>query len=127
MRIYVWKLKEEVALDNYLGFSIDKANLCYLKFKAERKRQAQTVHHQSQAPAPPKAPLVSSSTISNGSGAQAYPNRSITASTTTITSSSSTLKKNNKKDKNKKLTKADIGLPSDFKHVSHVGWVSYRN
>lgn len=31
-------------------------------------------------------------------------------------------KKSNKKDKNKKLTKADIGLPSDFKHLSHVGW-----
>lgn len=31
-------------------------------------------------------------------------------------------KKKNKKDKNRKLTKADIGLPSDFKHVSHVGW-----
>jgi Wiskott-Aldrich syndrome protein len=59
--------------------------------------------------------------VSNGSAAQAYPNRSITT-TTTITSSSATLKKNNKKDKNKKLTKADIGLPSDFKHVSHVGW-----
>lgn len=31
-------------------------------------------------------------------------------------------KKKSKKDKNRKLTKADIGLPSDFKHVSHVGW-----
>jgi len=30
--------------------------------------------------------------------------------------------KKNKKDKKQKLTKADIGLPSDFKHVSHVGW-----
>lgn len=30
--------------------------------------------------------------------------------------------KKSKKDKNKKLTKADIGLPSDFQHLSHVGW-----
>lgn len=30
--------------------------------------------------------------------------------------------KKSKKDKNKKITKADIGLPSDFKHLSHVGW-----
>jgi Wiskott-Aldrich syndrome protein len=30
--------------------------------------------------------------------------------------------KKGKKDKNKKITKADIGGPSDFKHISHVGW-----
>ncbi|XP_022098026.1 neural Wiskott-Aldrich syndrome protein-like isoform X2 [Acanthaster planci] len=37
---------------------------------------------------------------------------------------STTKKKDKKKDKGKKgrLTKADIGTPSDFKHVSHVGW-----
>ena len=29
--------------------------------------------------------------------------------------------KKNKKEK-KKLTKVDIGLPSNFVHVSHVGW-----
>lgn len=40
----------------------------------------------------------------------------------TTTSSIMSSKKSNKKDKNKKLTKADIGLPSDFKHLSHVGW-----
>jgi Wiskott-Aldrich syndrome protein len=27
-----------------------------------------------------------------------------------------------KKDKKEKLTKADIGKPADFKHISHVGW-----
>ncbi|XP_055882892.1 actin nucleation-promoting factor WASL-like isoform X2 [Biomphalaria glabrata] len=30
--------------------------------------------------------------------------------------------KENKKDAKKKLTKADIGTPSNFVHVSHVGW-----
>ncbi|XP_041459013.1 neural Wiskott-Aldrich syndrome protein-like isoform X2 [Lytechinus variegatus] len=38
---------------------------------------------------------------------------------------SSSSKDDKKKDKSggrKKLTKADIGLPSGFKHVSHVGW-----
>ncbi|CAB3245445.1 unnamed protein product [Arctia plantaginis] len=30
--------------------------------------------------------------------------------------------KNNKKLKRGKLTKEDIGMPLDFKHVSHVGW-----
>ncbi|KZS16409.1 putative Pleckstrin domain-containing family J member 1 [Daphnia magna] len=29
---------------------------------------------------------------------------------------------NHKQHKKKKITKADIGLPSDFKHLSHVGW-----
>ncbi|XP_077293677.1 actin nucleation-promoting factor WAS-like isoform X2 [Arctopsyche grandis] len=32
------------------------------------------------------------------------------------------LKSANKKPKGRKITKDDIGLPSDFKHVSHVGW-----
>jgi P21-Rho-binding domain len=30
--------------------------------------------------------------------------------------------KNKKRDNVKKLTKADIGTPSNFKHVTHVGW-----
>ncbi|XP_072935575.1 actin nucleation-promoting factor WAS-like [Epargyreus clarus] len=30
--------------------------------------------------------------------------------------------KSSKKPKTRKLTKADIGMPQDFKHVSHVGW-----
>ncbi|CAF4896841.1 unnamed protein product [Pieris macdunnoughi] len=38
----------------------------------------------------------------------------------TNTISSYTLK--GKKPKARKLTKADIGAPQDFKHVSHVGW-----
>lgn len=27
-----------------------------------------------------------------------------------------------KKDKGKKISKADIGNPKDFRHISHVGW-----
>lgn len=30
--------------------------------------------------------------------------------------------KNRKRDGKPKLTKADIGTPSNFKHVTHVGW-----
>lgn len=30
--------------------------------------------------------------------------------------------KKNKKKNAKKLNKADIGIPLDFRHVSHVGW-----
>ncbi|XP_045457076.1 neural Wiskott-Aldrich syndrome protein-like [Melitaea cinxia] len=33
-----------------------------------------------------------------------------------------TLKSSNKKPKTRKLTKADIGMPKNFVHVSHVGW-----
>ncbi|XP_045760765.1 neural Wiskott-Aldrich syndrome protein-like [Maniola jurtina] len=38
------------------------------------------------------------------------------------TMSNYTLKSSSKKPKARKLTKADIGMPLDFKHVSHVGW-----
>lgn len=27
-----------------------------------------------------------------------------------------------KKESKRKFTKADIGLPQDFRHISHVGW-----
>ncbi|XP_052737393.1 actin nucleation-promoting factor WASL isoform X1 [Bicyclus anynana] len=40
----------------------------------------------------------------------------------TNTLSNYTLKSSSKKPKARKLTKADIGMPLDFKHVSHVGW-----
>eukprot|EP00795_Rhopilema_esculentum_P014200 gene14200-5207_t len=41
-----------------------------------------------------------------------------------VTSSQGGKKKGGKNDKKKKtkLSKADIGLPSDFRHVGHVGW-----
>lgn len=39
-----------------------------------------------------------------------------------ISSSSGKKDKDKKKDAKKKLTKADIGTPSNFRHVSHVGW-----
>ncbi|XP_048739047.2 actin nucleation-promoting factor WASL-like [Ostrea edulis] len=41
-----------------------------------------------------------------------------------LSSGTSTVKetKKNKKDKKKKLTKEDIGTPSNFRHVNHVGW-----
>lgn len=31
-------------------------------------------------------------------------------------------KKSKKKYDKKPLTKADIGIPSNFRHISHVGW-----
>ncbi|KAG6456913.1 hypothetical protein O3G_MSEX010007, partial [Manduca sexta] len=34
--------------------------------------------------------------------------------------------KSGKKKVMKKITKADIGLPSDFKHISHVGWDAHK-
>ncbi|XP_048481740.1 wiskott-Aldrich syndrome protein isoform X1 [Plutella xylostella] len=41
---------------------------------------------------------------------------------TSLAGSYNTLKSSSKKPKTRKLTKADIGAPLDFKHVSHVGW-----
>ncbi len=70
----------------------------------ERRRLSQQQSQASLKPAP---------VASNGSLAKA-PVR--------ITPTNVTSTKKTKKDKNKKLTKADIGLPSDFKHLSHVGW-----
>lgn len=32
------------------------------------------------------------------------------------------MKNSSKKPKTRKLTKADIGMPQDFKHITHVGW-----
>ncbi|KAJ2944003.1 hypothetical protein O0L34_g8328 [Tuta absoluta] len=53
----------------------------------------------------------------------ALPPKSI-ANTNTLSSTGgyNTLKGSNKKPKTRKLTKADIGMPQDFKHISHVGW-----
>lgn len=39
-----------------------------------------------------------------------------------LTNNAKDVKKKNKKKDEKKLTKADIGNPLDFRHVSHVGW-----
>jgi Wiskott-Aldrich syndrome protein len=74
----------------------------------ERRRLSQ---QQVQQPSGKSTPAVAT----NGSVAKSTAVRS-----TTITNTL-TMKKG-KKDKNKKITKADIGIPSDFKHISHVGW-----
>ena len=67
------------------------------------KRRSQTT----QQPSPPyKPPTTNDTTAPTPTPSRIIPNFS---------------SKKNKKEK-KKLTKADISLPSDFKHVSHVGW-----
>ncbi|XP_046409601.1 neural Wiskott-Aldrich syndrome protein-like [Neodiprion fabricii] len=59
----------------------------------------------------------SSTDISNGSSSSTTVNRS-------VSSSSMYKAKNHKQDKDPKrrLTKADIGSPSNFRHVAHMGW-----
>ena len=47
---------------------------------------------------------------------------SINSAPSLNTTSSGKDSKKNKKDKKKKLTKEDIGTPSNFRHVNHVGW-----
>ncbi|KAK4015646.1 hypothetical protein OUZ56_030621 [Daphnia magna] len=79
-----------------------------MRIKSE-KRERRRLSQQQLQPLVKPTPVVT-----NGSASKT------TVRTTTITNSVMT--KKSKKDKNKKITKADIGLPSDFKHLSHVGW-----
>ncbi|KAI9556692.1 hypothetical protein GHT06_016483 [Daphnia sinensis] len=80
-----------------------------MRIKSERRERRRLSQQQSQQPSVKPTPVAT-----NGSASKT------TVRTTTTTNSVMT--KKSKKDKNKKITKADIGLPSDFKHLSHVGW-----
>ncbi len=68
-------------------------------------------------PPPPQAYPSQPSIISNGTS---VPPPSFSLST----KSRFSYKKDKKKDKGKKLSlrKEDIGTPTDFRHVQHVGW-----
>lgn len=112
MRIYEPKWKREPVRIFFL-FTISCALPLIDLLFTERRRQSQ----QNMTAQPPKV------MATNGSAAlHQAPRPSVVSVTTNMSSTSISSKKNNKKDKNKKITKADIGLPSDFKHVSHVGW-----
>ncbi|XP_072027473.1 actin nucleation-promoting factor WAS-like isoform X3 [Amphiura filiformis] len=80
--------------------------------REEKKRQAPNVPAHSRPNTAPPTP--------------AAQQHHAPAPTPTISNySTATSKKKEKKDKKAKkgkLTKADIGTPQDFKHVSHVGW-----
>ncbi|XP_050414103.2 actin nucleation-promoting factor WASL [Patella vulgata] len=79
--------------------------------KQEKKQR--TVHHNNRpvgASNPPSAGSVGNQT-------------KVTTNVDNKINGSGTLSKKNKKEKKKgKLTKDDIGTPTNFKHVSHVGW-----
>ncbi|XP_057374296.1 actin nucleation-promoting factor WAS-like [Daphnia carinata] len=79
-----------------------------MRIKSEKRERRRLSQQQSQPWVKPTPVAI------NGSASK-------TTVRTTITTNS-VMTKNSEKDKNKKLTKADIGLPSDFKHLSHVGW-----
>ena len=106
-------VKENMKIKSERRGTLQLLKICYVwRFQklvilyVERRRLSQQQSQQSLPTLKP-APVTS-----NGYLAKA-PVRTTTSVTTT---------KKNKKDKNKKITKADIGLPSDFKHLSHVGW-----
>ncbi|XP_046439003.1 neural Wiskott-Aldrich syndrome protein-like [Daphnia pulex] len=84
----------------------------YLRMKSEKRERRRLSQQQVQQPQPGKHTPVAT----NGSVPKSTAVRSATI-TNRIT-----VTKKGKKDKNKKITKADIGGPSDFKHISHVGW-----
>ncbi|KAM3960160.1 LOW QUALITY PROTEIN: actin nucleation-promoting factor WAS [Aphomia sociella] len=71
-------------------------------------------HNGVSQPAPPPAPAPAAA-------APSPPTLPLPPKAATLTSGYG-LKAANKKPKTRKLTKADIGVPQDFKHVSHVGW-----
>ncbi|XP_026323985.1 neural Wiskott-Aldrich syndrome protein-like [Hyposmocoma kahamanoa] len=50
------------------------------------------------------------------------PRKPVVPSNANSISGGYTIKSSSRKPKTRKLTKADIGMPLDFKHVSHVGW-----
>ncbi|EFX81546.1 hypothetical protein DAPPUDRAFT_50104 [Daphnia pulex] len=99
-----------MAIKEYLRMKSEKRGVYTLMLKNnERRRLSQ---QQVQQPQPGKPTPVAT----NGSVPKSTAVRSATIT------NSITVTKKGKKDKNKKITKADIGGPSDFKHISHVGW-----
>ncbi|XP_077989435.1 actin nucleation-promoting factor WASL-like [Glandiceps talaboti] len=79
--------------------------------KAEKKRQAPAQPRS----APPPKPVATALPMAPPTAPAPAPTQEATA----------IFRKKDKKkgkDKKKKLTKTDIGLPSDFRHVGHVGW-----
>ncbi|KAK2183202.1 hypothetical protein NP493_320g01017 [Ridgeia piscesae] len=77
----------------------------------ERKRQSTTNNRVS---------MPSGGTVRNSVPSSPMPSSGSVSSLSSVTDMSSTTKKKDKK--RKKLTKTDIGAPSDFRHVGHVGW-----
>ncbi|GFO28829.1 wiskott-aldrich syndrome protein [Plakobranchus ocellatus] len=86
--------------------------------KVDRRRQ--TMAQKSRSNRPANGPNKTAASPRSPPPAELGSNISINSNS----SSSGTNKKekDKKKDAKKKLTKADIGTPSNFRHVSHVGW-----
>lgn len=98
------------------GILLDKLET--KKQRRERKSRSQIQQRDgSGIPASNYAP--NGTAPSSGTTLQAHTNLHRSTSTGLIAAKSS-----KKKDKysHRRLTKADIGTPSDFRHVSHVGW-----
>ncbi|GFR59154.1 neural Wiskott-Aldrich syndrome protein [Elysia marginata] len=87
--------------------------------RLDKKRQTM-VQKSRTSNRPANVPKKSAASPRSPPAAELGSNMSINS----ISSNSGTSKKDkNKKDGGKKkLTKADIGTPSNFRHVSHVGW-----
>lgn len=87
-----------------------------LKKRMERKKQ------QGGAVSPPQASHPGMGTINVGTGPPPASANVTLGTKPALNTVKDTKKKDNKKGGKKKLTKEDISTPTDFRHVSHVGW-----
>lgn len=108
--------------------AITLRNILLGKLHAKRQRKQERKAKEGQlsgpfswknqsAASPRNITSSSSANLSNGAPTTVGVNRSASSS-----SMYKTKKKKNEQDLKRKLTKDDIGLPSNFRHVAHLGW-----
>ncbi|OWR40727.1 Wiskott-Aldrich syndrome protein [Danaus plexippus plexippus] len=90
--------------------------------KIELRKQRRQVRNNRSMMVPRNNSTVHESSSRYNGAPPPPPLTTTTATTNTKTNTLNSLKGSGRKPKARKLTKADIGMPKDFKHVSHVGW-----
>nr|XP_022295886.1 neural Wiskott-Aldrich syndrome protein-like [Crassostrea virginica] len=95
------------------------------KLLERHQRRMNKKTNKNQGGNAPPPPAIRTAQVNVGPGPAPPPAAapiSINSAPSLNTTSSGKDSKKNKKDKKKKLTKEDIGTPSNFRHVNHVGW-----
>ncbi|XP_028045355.1 neural Wiskott-Aldrich syndrome protein [Monomorium pharaonis] len=109
---------EAITLRNILLGKLNAKRQRRQERKAKEMQGSSTLPWKSQSSLSPfTVTSGSSSNLSNGVPATAGVNRSASSS-----SMYKTKKKKSDQDLKRKLTKDDISLPSNFRHVAHLGW-----
>lgn len=104
-RIVAFNFASEDEAIHMRGILLEK-----LKTKEQKRLERRKVHGRNSVAQAPSRPAPMPSTVSNG---YVYPKAAMPSKSFT---------RSNKKNKKKSITKADIGNPQNFRHVSHVGW-----